>query len=65
MIFRDSQYVLDGAAGKAYEWRRRQWCLSTGPILDSDLWEVLLLTIDLVACDPMGVVPFPLGNSRQ
>ena len=46
VIFGDSTYVLDGVAGKAYSWRRMQWCLPTGPVPNSDLWEALLLAID-------------------
>ena len=46
VIFGDSTYVLDGVAGKAYSWRRMQWCLTTGPVPNSDLWEALLLAID-------------------
>ena len=46
VIFGDSTYVLDGVAGKAYLWRRMQWCLPTGPLPNSDLWEALLLAIN-------------------
>ena len=45
VIFGDS--VLDGVAGKANTWRRLQWCLPTGPVPNSDLWEALLLAIDM------------------
>ena len=38
--------MLDGVAGKAYSWRRMEWCLTTGPVPNSDLWEALLLAID-------------------
>ena len=47
IIFGDSTYVLDGVAGKAYTWRRLQWCLPTGPVPNSDLWEALLFAIDM------------------
>ena len=46
VIFGDPTYVLDGVAGKAYTWRRMQWCLPTGSVPNSDLWEALLLAID-------------------
>ena len=46
VIFGDSTYVLDRVAGKAYSWRRMQWCLTTGPVPNSDLWEAVLLAID-------------------
>ena len=47
VIFGDSTYVLDCVAGKAYTRRRLQWCLPTGPVPNSDLWEALLLAIDM------------------
>ena len=47
VIFGDSTYVLHGVAGKDYTWRRLQWCLPTGPVPNSDLWEALLLVIDM------------------
>ena len=47
VIFGDSSYVLNGVAGKAYTWRRLQWCLPTGPVPYSDVWEALLLAIDM------------------
>ena len=47
VIFGDSTYVLHGVAGKAYTWRRLQWYLPTGPVPNSDLWEALLLVIDM------------------
>ena len=46
VIFGGSTFVLDGVAGKAYLWRRTQWCLPTGPVPNSNLWEALLLAID-------------------
>ena len=46
VIFGDSTYVLDGVAGKAYMWRRMQWCPPTILVPNSDLWEALLLAID-------------------
>ena len=46
VIFGDSTYVLDGVAGKAYSWQRMRWCLPTGPVPNSDLWEALLLAMD-------------------
>ena len=39
--------MLDGVAGKAYTWRRLQWCLPTGPVPNPDLCEALLLAIDM------------------
>ena len=39
IIFGDSSYVLDGMAGKAYTRRRLPWCLPTGPMPNSGLWE--------------------------
>ena len=45
VIFGDSTYVLEGVAGKAYTWRRLQECLPTGPVLNSNLWEALLLVV--------------------
>ena len=47
LIFGDSSYVPDGVAGRAYTWRRLQWCLPTGPVPNSDLWKALLLAIDM------------------
>ena len=47
-IFGDSTYVLDGVAGKAYTGRRLQWCLPTGPVPNSDLWEAVLHAINMV-----------------
>ena len=48
IIFGDSTYLLDGVAGRAYTWRRLQRCLPTGPVLNLDLCEALLLAIDMV-----------------
>ena len=47
VIFGDSTCVLDAVAGKAYTWRRLQWCLPTVPVRNSELWEALLLAIDM------------------
>ena len=39
--------MLDGVPSKAYTWRRLQCCLPTGSVPHSNLWEALLLTIDM------------------
>ena len=42
VICPDSLLVVDGALGKAQEWKRHGWVGSSGPVSHVDLWEEIL-----------------------